>query len=157
MEKSLVVQGKSLEDALNKAAVLLHCDKETVAYEILQEPKSGRYGQPEIPCKLRVVPVAAAHSDNASEQQSEDDYPDVPLPCNHTELGALSSATFLQLLSEALAAVTQTERTRQPKSVPDACAEDADPREVCGDVNLHTTGDIRHEDLSASTAMSTRA
>ena len=60
MEKSLVVQGKSLDEAMDKAATLLHCPKERIAYEILQEPRPGRYGQPGVLCKLRVTPVSLA-------------------------------------------------------------------------------------------------
>ena len=107
MEKSLVVQGKSLEDALDKAAILLHCPKERIAYEILQEPRPGRYGQPGVLCKLRVTPVALAAEELDPDGTSA---PDVEerLPWAEWDLEVMPSAVFLLSLQNLVAQVPRT-------------------------------------------------
>ena len=136
MQKSLVVQGKSLEEALEKAAVLLHCPKERVAYEVLQEARPGKYGQPGTPCKLRGVPVAEAPEAADANAPEEQDYAS-SLPWSPDVMESLSPAVFLHAL-EGCAAVSSPPPAAAPE--PEA---DAPCRDVVGDVNL-STGDIRH-------------
>ena len=97
MDKSLIVQGKSLEEALNKAGALLCCAREAVAYEVLRDPKPGRYGQPGIPCKLRVMSVdMVAEAATAAPEANKSS--EIPMPWTVDELAAFSSAAFLQSL-----------------------------------------------------------
>ena len=139
MEKSLVVQGKSLEDAMDKAATLLHCPKERIAYEILQEPRPGRYGQPGVLCKLRVTPVSLAaeelENDGASTPELEE-----KLPWAEWDLEVMPSAVFLLSLQNLVARVPRTPMFAEPVT-PEPVAERL---EIVGDVNLGS-GPIRHD------------
>jgi len=73
MERSLVVTGKSLEQALTKASVLLHCDPANVGYEIVQLGKIGRSGVAETPYKLRVSAMSpTADSGNQASNAEEE-------------------------------------------------------------------------------------
>ncbi len=139
MEKSLVVQGKSLEDALDKAAVLLHCPKERVAYEILQESRPGRYGQPGILCKLRVTPVAPAteelDQDGAKATETEE-----RLPWAEWDLEVMPSSVFLLSLQNLMAQAPRTPLFPPP---PPPVTADEQQREVLEDVSLGS-GPIYH-------------
>lgn len=103
-EKSFVVVGKSLEVALDKAAILLHCPRERIAYEIMQQAKPGRYGQPGTPCKLRVTPVAPAADalDAEGGLDDEERLLRVVPPVPWEDMAAWPCAEFLQVLEEAL-------------------------------------------------------
>lgn len=124
MGKSLVVQGKTLEEALNKAALLLHCPPEAVAYELLQAARPGRYGQPGTLCKLRVTPVAPAPPDAADPAE-----PSFPAPPD--DFAVLSSPEFLAALDAACAALPPAEL---PSAELRSIAGRA--REFSGDVTL---------------------
>lgn len=124
MGKSLVVQGKTLEEALNKAALLLHCPPEAVAYELLQAARPGRYGQPGTPCKLRVTPVSPAPPNDADPAE-----PSFPAPPD--DFAALSSPEFLAALDAACAALPPAEL---PSAELRSIAGRA--REFSGDVTL---------------------
>jgi hypothetical protein len=101
LEKTFIVQGKGLEEALDKAAIILHCDRERIGYEILLEPKAGRYGQPGRPCKLRVTPIAASAGELGAG--GPDKLWDVSVSLTQEELASLPSSFFLKELGEALA------------------------------------------------------
>ena len=144
MEKSLVVQGKSLEDALDKAALLLHWPKERIAYEILQEPTPGRYGQSGVPCKLRVTPVSPAAEelapDNPRMQEAEQ-----RLPGAERDLEVMPSPVFLLSLQNLVSLVPRVSLFPDPTPMPPTQQE---PREIIGDVNLGSgplchDGDVR--------------
>lgn len=140
-EKSFVVVGKGLEAALGKAAVLLHCPKERIAYEIMQQAKPGKYGQPGTPCKLRVTPVAPAAEalDAEGGLDDEERLLRVVLPLAREEMAALPCAEFLQLLEEALAG----ENTDGEPST-DSANIQRTLREVVGNVGL-ATGAVHHD------------
>jgi len=140
-EKSFVVVGKSLEVALEKAAIVLHCPKERIAYEIMQQPKPGKYGQPGTPCKLRVTPVAPAAETLEAHGGMDDEEKllQVALPRTREEIGALPCGEYLGLLDDALA----QEATEQ-EPAEDAPIFQEPLREVVGNVGL-ATGAIRHQ------------
>ena len=144
MEKSLVVQGKSLEDAMEKAAVLLHCPKERIAYEILQEPRPGRYGQPGVLCKLHVTPVSPA------AEELDPRVPQAPeaeerLPWAEWDLEVMPSAVFLLSLQNL---VSRVPRVRLfPEEAPEPAPVE-EPLEIIGDVKSNSgplchAGDVR--------------
>lgn len=140
-EKSLVVLGKTLEVALNKAEIVLHCPKERIAYEVLQEPKRGRYGEDNLPCKLRVTPVALAADEMAPHGTlaEEENLLHVALPLTPEALAALPCDAFLHLLAQAEQSEGRTAETPPgaPRATPDTL------REIAGDVGL-ATGSIQH-------------
>lgn len=103
MEKSFIVQAKSLEEALDKAAIVLHCEKERIAYELLQEPRPRRRSEPGKLCKLRVTPVAPS-ADEVERNSEPDAIWDVAVPFSASELETLPSPIFLAALSDAIAA-----------------------------------------------------
>lgn len=102
MEKTFIVQGKGLEEALDTAAIVLHCEKHRVAYEILQEPQPGRYGQPGLLCKLRVISVAPS-AEEMDARDAKDSLWEVNVPLSPEELTTLPPGLFLKELGEALA------------------------------------------------------
>ncbi len=139
MEKSLVVQGKGLEEALEKGAVLLHCPKERIAYEILQEPRPARGDTPRVLCKLRVTPVALAAEemdDDGATQTVEE-----RLPWPEWDLAVMPSAVFLLSLQNLIGLVPRVPVFPEPAPLPD---EHPEPRrEIVGDVI--GGGPVRHE------------
>jgi len=140
-EKSFVVVGKILEAALDKAAIILHCPKERIAYEIMQQPKPGKYGQPGTPCKLRVTPVAPAAETLDAEGGLDDEERllRVALPQSRDDMAVLPCADFLRLLEEALA---REEAGGKPgEDVPDT---QTTVREIAGNVGL-ATGAVHHD------------
>jgi len=140
-EKSFVVVGKILEAALDKAAIILHCPKERIAYEIMQQPKPGKYGQPGTPCKLRVTPVAPAAETLDAEGGLDDEERllRVALPQSRDDMAVLPCADFLRLLEEALA---REEAGGKPgEDVPDT---QTTVREIAGNVGL-ATGGVHHD------------
>lgn len=140
MEKSYIVQGKSLEETLDKGAVVLHCAKERVAYEVLQEARPGRYGQPGTLCKLRVTPIAPSVEEVAGPEPQAP--PSVPIPWEWDELAAMSSETFLAKMEAALAEASA--EAARSNTVRSSAEEDAPVRrEIAGDVRF-ATGSIRH-------------
>lgn len=140
-EKSFVVVGKSLEAALDKAAILLHCPKERIAYETMQQPKSGKYGQPGTPCKLRVTPVAPAAEmlEAHGGVDDEEHLLRVVVPHSLENIEALSCAAFLRLLEEELG---REEAGAEPQEEVPLASEPL--REVAGNVGL-ATGAIHHQ------------
>ena len=141
MEKSLVVPGKSLEDALDKAAVLLHCPKERIAYEILQEPKPGRYGQPGAPCKLRVTPVAPAAEEmdgGTTREAPQEEH----LPWAEWDLAVMPPPVFLLSLQNLVACLPRVPLFPGPEPHFEEHAEAR--REIIGDVNIGS-GPIQHD------------
>ena len=136
MEKSYIVQGKGLEEALARGATVLGCAKERVAYEILQDARPGRYGQPGTVCKLRVTPIAPSVEE--AEQAEPDAPPTVPVPWPWDELAAMPPETFLAKMEAALAEVGPPSQTR-----PSPEGETPVRREVAGNVSF-ATGSIRH-------------
>ncbi len=140
-EKSLVVMGKTLEATLDKAAIVLHYPKERIAYEILQEPRRGRYEEDNLPCKLRVTPVAPAADEIAPHGALTDEERllHVTLPLTLDVLAALPCAVFLHRLEEAERSEGGTGET--PPDAPLAIPETA--REIVGDMGL-ATGSIHH-------------
>jgi len=139
MRHSLIVQAKSLEEALNKAAVLLHCAKEAVAYEILQAPKPGRYGQPGTPCKLRACPVAGPVEEESQAGLEGLFEKGSTLPLPPADLGVLSPSAFLALLASA---GSEPEPEAAPEETP--VLEAAERRDIVGDVSPLTTGVLAH-------------
>ncbi len=139
-EKSLVVVGKSLEIALDKAAILLHCPKERIAYEILQQSKPGKYGQPGTPCKLRVTPVAPAAEalEAHGGMDEEEKLLRVVLPITREDMGAMPCRAFLSLLENEVRREANSTVFDEP-----AAAGDEPLREVIGNVGL-ATGAISH-------------
>jgi len=139
-EKSFVVVGKSLEAALDKAAIILHCPKERIAYETMQQAKPGKYGQPGTPCKLRVTPVAPAAETLEAHGgvDAEEHLLRVALPQTGEELGALSCAAFLRLLDAEL---IREEAGEEPKTEAPIAQELL--REVIGNIGM-ATGAIHH-------------
>lgn len=105
-ERSVVVKGRSVRDALHKAAFLLHARPDEVSYEVLQEGTVGRTGLGGTPYKLRVFvggpPPPEPHpGENAATADV-----DAPVPpalmiadLGEEDLAALSSDAFLQLLA----------------------------------------------------------
>jgi uncharacterized protein (DUF342 family) len=134
-----VVQGKSLEAALDKGAVLLHCPKERIAYEILQEPRPGRGGDPPVLCKLRVTPVALAAEEMEGEAAPKAVEERLPWP--EWDLAVMPSSVFLLSLQNLMTLIPRVPQFPEPAPLPD---EHPEPRrEVIGDV---TGGDpIRHD------------
>lgn len=142
-ERSFIVQGKSLEDALSKAAVVLHCAKERVAYEVLQDPRPGRYGQPGTLCKLRVTPVAPSVEEVEGNKALDDFGPDAPLPPSWVTLAALPSDVFLAKMEEAAGALASTPATLSAPAPPPENEAAPIRREVAGNVSL-ASGSIEH-------------
>jgi len=139
-EKSLVVVGKSLELALDKAAIVLHCPRERIAYEIMQQVKPGKYGQPGTPCKLRVTPVAPAAEtlDGQDGLSDEELLMRVVLPPLWDTIAAEPSAAFLHCLEDELGRVRLGEKLSGDNAAPPP-----NLREIIGDVGL-ATGAIHH-------------
>lgn len=139
MEKSYIVQGKGLEDALSKGAIVLHCAKERVAYEILQDARPSRYGQPGTLCKLRVTPIAPSVEEVAPSGAESEAPPTVPVPWPWDELAAMPPEVFLAKMASALAEIGATATPPQPST-------DEQPtvrREIAGNVSF-ATGSIQH-------------
>lgn len=101
MEKSFIVQAKGLEEALDKAAVVLHCEKERIAYELLQEPRPRRRAQPSLLCKLRVTPVAQSAEEMSGGVEADEIW-HVALPYSESELAFLPPAQFLEAVGRAV-------------------------------------------------------
>lgn len=139
-EKSFVVVGKSLEVALDKAAIILHCPKERIAYDIMQPSKAGKYGQPGTPCKLRVTPVAPAADilDAEGGLGDEERLLHVALPRSREDIAALPCAEFLRELADAVA-----QEEADGGAEEDAAATQEPLREIAGNVGL-ATGAIHH-------------
>lgn len=130
LEKSLVVLGKSLEVALDKGALLLHCPKERIAYEVLSEPKPGRNGYPGVPCKLRVIPVALA-----AEELDPTLAPEVTqerLPWAEWDLEMMPCRVFLLSLQNLMTLVPRVPQFPPPEALPDEFPEP--PCEMVGDL-----------------------
>src|SRR5947209_456495 len=101
MVRSLVVTGKSLEQALGRASVLLHCDLANVGYEIVQEGKLGRNGVMETPFKLRVMAIAPTPTDLAPDVDTEEAEFTPNLPWLANTLAPLPPDAFCQALEDA--------------------------------------------------------
>jgi hypothetical protein len=139
MEKSLVVHGKSLEGALQKGEVLLHCPKERIAYEILQEPKAAHGGYPRVPCKLRITPVAPAAEEMETPEALE--AIEERVPWQEWDLEALPCRIFLMSLQNLIGLAPRTPLFSDPAPLPEEFPE---PRyEQVGDVTGNH-GSIRH-------------
>lgn len=138
MERSLVVQAKGLEQALDKAALLLCCARDAIDYEILQEAKPGRYGEPGIPCKLRVSPMTKGpEAGEAKDGDGQEKNADFALPWSREELASLSCGAFVLAIEDAL--------MREPEVSALAPAADVlgPPLEIAEDVSVQT-GNIDH-------------
>src|SRR5580704_18865311 len=101
MERSLVVTGKSLEHALTKASVLLHCDLAHIGYEIVQQGRSGRNGTPETPFKLRVSAMAPDAESDKSATDAEEAMFTPNLPWLANTLAPLLPDMFCKALDQA--------------------------------------------------------
>ncbi len=104
-DKSFIVQGKGLEEALGRAAVVLHCDRERVSYEILQDARPPRNGQPRQLCKLRVKSGGPMLNGCAPKPPAPGDAVPavVAVPWPMEELERLPCPLFLACLQESLA------------------------------------------------------
>lgn len=133
MERSLVVTGKNLEQALSKASVLLHCDLEHVGYEVVQEGRPGRGGNPEQPFKLRVTAITPSPNDSKEETDAEEAQFTPNLPWLANTLAPLPPETFCKALEDAfIDAVKEMPEYVNMGPAP-AAPSDAPVKEVSGD------------------------
>ena len=102
MEKSLVVTGRSLERALDKATLLLHCAKETIAYETLREGLPAVRGHDAVTWKIKATPVAPALDDTSTVPSPDTWDADTPLAPEWPTWAALTLPEFLARLTAAL-------------------------------------------------------
>jgi uncharacterized protein (DUF342 family) len=133
-EKSVVVQGKSIEEALQRAALLLHASTVDLAYEILQPGLVDQKGVVRIPYKLKVLPTVAPPSPREPDEFEDDS---VEPPFSTEQLEALTSEEFLHLLETNVA--NQPESLRARKSEQPYLTQK--PLEIQGDLTM-TTGSV---------------
>jgi hypothetical protein len=133
MDRSLVVTGKTLEQALSKASVLLHCAPERIGYEIVQPGKPGRNGTPEVPFKLRVSELAPTPSAEDAKKDAEEEEFTPQLPWLANTLAPLPPETFCQALEQAFMDAVREGPTHIELGPPPPAPEDAPLKEVSGE------------------------
>lgn len=101
LEKSVVVQGKDIEEALQRAALLLHASTTELAYEVIQPGLVDQRGVVRIPYKLRAVPVVAPPPPHEDREWLDDDL-FIP-PFSTEQLETMSSTDFIQHMQAAIA------------------------------------------------------
>jgi hypothetical protein len=137
MDGSLMVTGKSLEQALSKASQLLHCDPDLVGYEIVQEGKTGRSPATSIPFKLRVTAVTPAAQSRTRAPDDEEAEFTVKLPWLANMLAPLPPEMFCKALDGAFVDAVLDAPAGVDMLPPPAAAEDAPMREIAEDVVGH--------------------
>jgi len=133
MERSLVVTGKSLEHALNKASVLLHCDLANVGYEIVQQGRPARNGTPETPFKLRVSAMSPETETVSKEFEAEEAMLTPNLPWLANTLQPLLPDMFCKALEQAFMDAIREAPGLIDLGPPPAAAIDAPTKELSGD------------------------
>ncbi|BDI30882.1 hypothetical protein CCAX7_29330 [Capsulimonas corticalis] len=147
MEKSLVVQGKSIEAVLERAALLLHCEPRRVAHEVLQEGNPARG----VLFKLRVTEVAPSVADLTNEEDDGLEF-GAPMPWLAGALAPLMPDAFCKALDEAFNKALEEQPTHTVSAPPPV--SDQPVREIAGGVgpatgNVTHSGDVRiHGDVA---------
>ena len=133
MDRSLVVTGKSLEQALTKASVLLHCDLAHVGYEIVQQGKIGRTGAAETPYKLRVSAMSAEDSASNKADDAEEALFTPQLPWLANTLAPLLPHMFCEALEQAFRDAVREAPGIIDLGPPSPAPVDAPVKELSGD------------------------
>lgn len=145
MDRSLVVTGKSIEQALDKAAVLLHCDTKNIGYEIMQEGKSGR--NVTVPFKLRVTAIADFAKTKSAEILEEEAELTPNLPWLANTLAPLFPDMFCKALEEAFQAAVSEEFPEPKHNIPvidiDAPILEIPAEAIAGSRVVDHKGDVR--------------
>jgi len=133
MERSLVVTGKSLEQALTKASVLLHCDPANVGYEIVQLGKIGRSGVAETPYKLRVSAMSPTADSGNQASNAEEELFTPHLPWLANTLAPLLPDMFCKALEQAFMDAVREAPAILDLGPPPPAPNDAPMKELSGD------------------------
>jgi uncharacterized protein (DUF342 family) len=107
VEKSVIVQGKSIEEALERAALLLHATTSDLAHEILQQGLVDPNGAVRIPYKLRVLPIVSPPQPREDFEWPEEDF--VP-PVSQAMIAAWTHDEFIHALQAAIASQPTSNR-----------------------------------------------
>ncbi|MEO7717605.1 MAG: FapA family protein [Capsulimonas sp.] len=136
MEKSLVVQGRTIEAALERASVLLHCAPHRVAYEMLKkaDPAHG------VLYKLRVTEVAHAIAELTPNDDQGLEFGS-PMPWFAGMLAPLAPDAFCKSLDEAFNQALEEQPTSTQE--PSQAAIHQPPLNLLEGVHL-ATGNIDH-------------
>lgn|GEM_PF-5381508 len=137
VEKSVIVQGKSIDEALQRASVLLHASTADLAHEVLQQGLVDPKGVVRIPYKLRVLPIVSA-----PERLDDLEWPEEIFtpPFSHRQLLEWTNEQFIQALQNAIA--LQPESNREPSQKRKVLS--TPPLEIKGPLNA-VNGSIFHD------------
>ena len=112
VEKSVIVQGKSIDEALQRAALLLHASTADLAHEVLQQGLVDQKGVVRIPYKLRVLPIVSPPPRQDNLEWPEEEF---TAPFSKRQLTEWTNDEFIHALQNAIAG--QPESNRQPSQV----------------------------------------
>jgi uncharacterized protein (DUF342 family) len=111
-EKTVVVQGKSVDEALQRAALLLDASTTELAYEVLQQGLVDQKGSIRIPYKLRVLSVVQPPPPHEVIDWRNDK---LAPPFSLKELSELSTEEFFRALENTVALQPTSEILVKPQ------------------------------------------
>lgn len=103
-ERSIIVKGTSMQDALSKGLFLLNAERNEVSYEVLQEGSLGRGSLVGTPYKVRVT-VGGPPPKGEEEPLPLPDFASTIAEIRPEDLQSLSTSEFLALLERVEASV----------------------------------------------------
>jgi len=95
----IVIQAKTIDEALTRGSMLLHADRDRIEYEILEEAHTNRHGRLLRPYKVRLT-IAERPSSGAANLVAGDASEEPTFEISAEALEAMDIASFLALVEQ---------------------------------------------------------